>query len=823
MRCFHLLLCMLLSTLIVQAGQIPGHIYTAMEGRTGLSPTVRKMVDENLAAYLTGAQGPDTIGIIQYELKKISFFTSVGEETHYNTLKALLAFNVLDKAGTDAQRAYALGWMTHYVNDIYIHQTVNDYGGFYGKDPKHHKELEQLETKHVFMKHSDVVTKELATTVPTPMGEAFPGFIFDAYGATFPNDSKYQNGNDWGAFPNRDYFCEQEDKAAKWCLAAEQTFYNSHIDGTGKHGYWPSTLPIPNMPSNNFYQQTQNAIEILKIDTAPDNLVVTVKINDSQLYGRFLVDWEKAANRAIGDTRALLAIASNYLANPTNENKIALLRRIPNNNLDQPLENFDAAKVVPGNIVIPTIFYRLAITPKAKQEGETPKTSVVTGQRDGAIFKEPDYCGSAVGTLKFTIILPGPTDTYDFDLTLGMTNEQAFTHSEYQKVDWTQAEGNNPGSWIANVGIMGLGTPFTVKVPIPKVLNGNIFTGVRRWLIVSKDYVPSTNDLADIESNFTINARMRTDVKVLKEELTGDMLTATLQIVGMGGKDDQLLGKSRLMLIWSENGNADDLIGFDKIEKKTEQIQTEIDQLMKDPGLIKLSDKLTPVQQEILNLPITDEEKGKRITQKMTELVEEMGLQQLYADYQEKLLAIDRLHAFPYYIAGGIELRPVEISFPAGNGWTVLPPRTPAPIFNDYQAVEKSIIEKNAAGEIKFSVNSRLGAGWTPVFTNSVQEFDAQHAEQERFILTLGEYQGNLYIKRSQNPTGSNKKITGYALLLREQTAMEINFTIDGYSGWIKNANEDYRGDEDLAKNMLTLNNEVKAMYSGIVAIQRQE
>jgi len=485
------------TALTARAGQIPGHIYTAMQSRSGLTGPAKTAVDNNLAYYLTGAQGPDTIGIIQYELRKISFFNSVGEETHYSPLKALLAFNVLAVAKTDQERAYALGWMTHYVNDSYVHPMVNNYGGFYEKHKIHHKELEQLETKHVFMRHSDVVIKELATTIPTAFGKEFPGFIFDAYHETYPNEKKYQSGNDWGIYPNREYFADQEDKAAKWCLSAEQTFYNSHIDGTGKHGYWPSTIPIPNMPSNDAYAHAMKAIEITDIATHGDHLTVTVKVNDSKLYGRFIADWEKATTQAIADGRTLLAAASAYVANPNADTRLALLRLIPNANLDQPRANFDDAAVFPGDITVDRVKYKLTVTPQATAGKAAKPARVLQGTSSPIIYGAADFCNSSAGTATIEIPLGADLAPYKFELQAGLSGTVVETRPEYRDVDWTEAQGTQLADSRSGPGWK------LVSVTVdPEKMSGDNVLGTKSLKITRKKVTVQVKN-STLEMNFS--------------------------------------------------------------------------------------------------------------------------------------------------------------------------------------------------------------------------------------------------------------------------------------------------------------------------------
>ena len=135
------------------AGQIPSHIYMAMKMIPQMSPACQKLVHAHMSAYLLGAQGPDTVGVIQV---KIPGWNIVGTEPHYVRTGALV-INLLYEAATDDEKAFALGWATHYFNDRTVHNIINRYGGFYELHDEYHKKLEQLETKYVLKEKGDVV------------------------------------------------------------------------------------------------------------------------------------------------------------------------------------------------------------------------------------------------------------------------------------------------------------------------------------------------------------------------------------------------------------------------------------------------------------------------------------------------------------------------------------------------------------------------------------------------------------------------------------------------------------------------------------------
>ena len=185
---------LLLTTLVpcAHAGQIGCHIYTALRMKDHLSGNCRVIVDTYPDAYLAGAQGPDITGVVQHGLGRKSTMpvTTIGEESHYDKT-GRLALNILFAAKKDAEIAFALGWMTHFLSDRHVHPVVNRYGGFYQVDEARHKALEQLESKHVYVAKSAILTKAVAIRCPHDLGHPFAMFILQGYHWTFPGNNLY--------------------------------------------------------------------------------------------------------------------------------------------------------------------------------------------------------------------------------------------------------------------------------------------------------------------------------------------------------------------------------------------------------------------------------------------------------------------------------------------------------------------------------------------------------------------------------------------------------------------------------------------------------
>jgi hypothetical protein len=98
----------------VFAGQVPSHIYTADNIRKQ-NPNIEQIVKDNTKAYMAGANGPDTTNIMSYTfpLKKM------GAESHYEKTGDLPIVMLMNAGDDKEQRAYAIGWMTHWINDYF--------------------------------------------------------------------------------------------------------------------------------------------------------------------------------------------------------------------------------------------------------------------------------------------------------------------------------------------------------------------------------------------------------------------------------------------------------------------------------------------------------------------------------------------------------------------------------------------------------------------------------------------------------------------------------------------------------------------------------
>lgn len=135
------------------ASQQPGHIHLALVALESTTPDISALLAAYPSHYTAGATGPD-IGLLAYAVREKLGIEHPGSMPHYHKSGQLIV-NMLRRARNDEERAFALGWLTHYWVDCTIHPLVNQFGGYYtgpGAEPgakDRHVQLEMFEAKHV--------------------------------------------------------------------------------------------------------------------------------------------------------------------------------------------------------------------------------------------------------------------------------------------------------------------------------------------------------------------------------------------------------------------------------------------------------------------------------------------------------------------------------------------------------------------------------------------------------------------------------------------------------------------------------------------------
>ena len=166
----------LLATGHACASQVPAHVYVALKALEAAPREVKEIVDGNLEAYLCGSSGPDIAYTTHYIKLGANAAIGIdafppgteghGDNPHSPPKSGELIVRMFGESKRDYRAtAFVLGWLTHYCVDNVIHPLVNQHGGYYVEDSKHHKILEMMECEHVFQK-TDPSTHDLYVLKP---------------------------------------------------------------------------------------------------------------------------------------------------------------------------------------------------------------------------------------------------------------------------------------------------------------------------------------------------------------------------------------------------------------------------------------------------------------------------------------------------------------------------------------------------------------------------------------------------------------------------------------------------------------------------------
>jgi tetratricopeptide (TPR) repeat protein len=274
------------------AGQILSHVYSAARNYESMPEPLKSVVKESLDAYMAGAQGPDVVGLSSIA-QSWAIRRDFGREAHYEKT-GMLALFLLTRADTRQEFAYAVGWITHYLNDIHVHPVVNSYGGLFlagSAGERRHKALEMLENKHIFADPSfyGVVAPYDLAQMPPYIDKATVYFIYEAFRDLF--HGAYDEAD---ARTNFGFYITLTENHVR---AASRNFLSAHANQTGKFTADESSavgLAFPRMPSEEEYRLImEGPLTVSRVRAEKDKVIVSLKVNDTRLFGRFVKDWEK--------------------------------------------------------------------------------------------------------------------------------------------------------------------------------------------------------------------------------------------------------------------------------------------------------------------------------------------------------------------------------------------------------------------------------------------------------------------------------------------------------------------------------------------------
>ena len=355
-----------------RASQQPGHTYLALAIKDQLPQQFKKVVNENLDAYLMGVAGPDIAYTTHYVQVAAGVFApgteSHGDEPGRKSKSGDLVVNLLNLAkqrGSDLELAFAIGWLTHYCVDNLIHPLVNNHGGFYpiAEEQLRHKHLEMLECEHVFQK-ADPKTHHLYPVKLGSFNRNVPAeLVSAAFAKTFPtggNSKAYKETVK--LIPQYGHEPIEERQPAPFVAAFTSSADNMRILSESmlavhqkkSYGVWGKAefmLAVKGPPPTpDEYEKLMNPLSIDNVtlekipETGPDDpqgfLVIDYTVNDLRLMKLFCDDWDKVNVHA---AQYSLDCINKWAANPSGF-------KLPNLDLNVGLVPYDREKAKPGKI-----------------------------------------------------------------------------------------------------------------------------------------------------------------------------------------------------------------------------------------------------------------------------------------------------------------------------------------------------------------------------------------------------------------------------------------------------------------------------------------
>jgi len=442
------------------AGQILSHVYSGARNYESMPDPLKSVIAQNLDNYIAGAQGPDVVGLSSIG-QSWAIRRDFGREAHYEKT-GMLALFLLTRANTNQEFAYAAGWISHYLNDIHVHPVVNSYGGLFlagSAGERRHKALEMLENKHIFADpgfYGFVAPYDL-TKMPPFIDKATVYFIYEAFRDLF--QGAY---NEADARTNFGFYITLTQNHVR---AASRNFLDAHVNRTGVFAADESSLigrAFPRMPSEDEYRLImEGPVTVNSVRAEKDRVVISLKVNDTRLFGRFVKDWEKEIEiastgyrNAFEDInifyRETLGAGKPYKVGQTNSPAaMQALQRLRQNVLkdisldDTPHPRFGSAHPWPGEIKdLNNLWYQgtLSISAEGGRKDSRLDSSV------SLLIRNPKegFEKSRSGEAEIEIPVANPdNDSYEFKARLFALDPHTVARPPlYQKYDYVDISAN---------------------------------------------------------------------------------------------------------------------------------------------------------------------------------------------------------------------------------------------------------------------------------------------------------------------------------------------------------------------------------------------
>ena len=321
------LAAMLMMPGVSMASMPLGHIYAAVMVHKQQPERLKEVIKNNRNAYMLGCQGHDlaywapNAAVLKWVMDAGAVLRGAynypdrpGELFHEDgrtgrliraMFREIANFYKGDYPKADDYRlAFALGWISHYITDIYIHTLVERYGGVYDtpEGQNRHVQLELVESKHAAgkLKLDNVrfspdlrsfafLTRALTyiyPEVPAYKGKKREAIIYVGYKPYKTIEYDYAPAD----------FVEMLDYGTMIMDDANRCLQESIVTGKGECQGWAQLgweyKMKSRLVSERAYRGLLNPIE-MELRTEADRVVGDITIHDHGLYGKFLRDWEQ--------------------------------------------------------------------------------------------------------------------------------------------------------------------------------------------------------------------------------------------------------------------------------------------------------------------------------------------------------------------------------------------------------------------------------------------------------------------------------------------------------------------------------------------------
>lgn len=293
------------------ASQVYGHLYFAeMMLRTEPGSYINRH-DSSRAAFLLGSLSPDSAWIAhmltqpevrsrlmqRYEVKfprNLPEHTSHIEDIHQK-LPRHFALQLIRAAVSDEEQAFAIGWLSHYAADSYMHDLINRHGGFV-EDSDHfdsaamkmHDYLEALEMRHVFQLDGELLRNAADAASHSKMPLKLLQDVFA------------------NIYPNNPYFTEHSQDFNRYMTLSSKLM----LDSTRWYGYQSQHSPIEIERIKRLIRRFRpNQGKLL--DILP-NLPTMQQYETEKASGPFLRAWRQRSLQLNERFHALLVNATAY-------------------------------------------------------------------------------------------------------------------------------------------------------------------------------------------------------------------------------------------------------------------------------------------------------------------------------------------------------------------------------------------------------------------------------------------------------------------------------------------------------------------------------